>query len=418
MMTVVEKELLNKLPLFHGLPEDELLGLEQCITIQDAPAGVLLFSEGDRVDYFSILIEGEVEIVRALGTSDERLLGVVGAGDYLGEMSIFLPNPVRLASARTLSFTRSLLLTVEDFIKLIRRRPELAVRLLEELTRRISNNEAVTVRSLEEKNRRLTQALHELRQAQAQLIEKEKLEHELTLARRIQENSLPKTLPEIPGWSLAAYWQPAHQVGGDLYDVTYQPPDTLKLLVADVTGKGVPAALVMATTRSVLHALITQVESPGQVLCTANELLVDETPWNMFVTCFLAVVHLPTGRVQFANAGQNLPYKLTPAGLEKLAARGMPLGLFPGAEYVEAEAQIAPGEGLLLYSDGLVEVHNREREMFGGVGLERVLAGLPPDRPPGDAVLAALHDFVGPGWEQEDDITLVSLLRAADTIPS
>lgn len=412
-MTVIEKELLHKLPLFDGLPADELSGMEHSVVVQDAPAGTLLFAEGDRVDYFSIIIDGEVEILRAMGTPDERMLAVVGAGDYLGEMSVFLPNPVRLAAARTRSNTRSLLISVSEFLDLIRRRPELAVRLLEELTRRISNNEAVTVRSLQEKNRRLTQALEELQQAQAKLIEKEKLEHELTLARRIQENSLPKTLPEIPGWSLSAYWQPAHQVGGDLYDVLYEPPNTLKLLVADVTGKGVPAALVMATTRSVLHALITQVEAPGEVLKTANELLIDETPWNMFITCFFAVIDLPSGRIRFANAGQNLPYKLTPHGLETLAAKGMPLGLFPGADYVEGEAQIALGEGLLLYSDGLVEVHNPQHVMLGNPGIEQALAALPPDRPPCDSILAALHAFVGPNWEQEDDITLVSLLRGA-----
>jgi serine phosphatase RsbU (regulator of sigma subunit) len=219
-------------------------------------------------------------------------------------------------------------------------------------------------------------------------------------------------LPEVAGWSLEAFWQPARQVGGDLYDVQVQTSGLVKFLIADVTGKGVPAALVMATTRSILRALMTQVEDPGELLRTANDLLVDETPWHMFVTCFYGVLDPRTGRMRFANAGQNLPYRLTTRGPLALYATGMPLGLFPGAVYDEGEAVIEPGEGILLYSDGLVEAHNAQREMYANPRLEHFLAVRPPDEGPLIApLLADVQAYTGPDWEQEDDITLLSLLR-------
>jgi serine phosphatase RsbU (regulator of sigma subunit) len=285
------------------------------------------------------------------------------------------------------------------------------VRILVELTSRISNNDSINVRILQEKNRKLSEAYLELQQAQALLVEKEKLEHELNLARQIQEASLPKALPPIPGWSLDAFWQPARKVGGDLYDVQPQPDGSLKFLIADVTGKGVPAALIMATTRSILRALMTQVDDTCQVLRAANDLLVDETPWNMFVTCFYGVLDPASGRLRFANAGQNLPYRLTANGPQTLYATGMPLGLFPGSNYVEGEAVIQPREAVLLYSDGLVEIHNPMREMFGNPRLEALLASLPPGAAMIRPLLETVFAYAGPNWEQEDDITLLTLTR-------
>lgn len=410
-INLMDKELLLKLPLFNGLPIEELDSLLDTVQLQEVQPGKLLFLEGDPVMHFLIILEGYADVIRSMGTPEERLLATVGPGDFLGEMSIFSAKPRRTATARTTTLTRSLLISVDDFMTLLQRQPELAIRLLEELTRRISNNEAINVHNLQEKNRKLSEALQELKQAQALLIEKEKLEHELALARQIQENSLPKTLPEAPGWSLSAFWQPARQVGGDLYDVQLQPDGKMKFLIADVTGKGVPAALVMATTRSILRALMTQVEAPGQVLRTANELLIDETPWHMFVTCFYAVLDTNTGRVRFANAGQNLPYRLTDHGPETLYATGMPLGLFPGSEYREGETFINPGESVLLYSDGIVEAHNPEGEMYENRRFESLLAGLPPGQSPLDAVLSTVQSFVGPAWEQEDDLTMFSIQR-------
>ena len=175
-----------------------------------------------------------------------------------------------------------------------------------------------------------------------------------------------------------------------------------------MTDKGVPAAMVMAAARSVLRATASRVVEPGQVLERVNDLLCPDIPEKMFVTCLYGVVDPESGRFRFANAGHNLPFARTPDGAVELRATGMPLGLMPGMSYEEKEAWIAPGESLLLYSDGVTEAHSAEREMYGTPRLGAFVAG-------GDeliaGLLASLAGFTGEGWEQEDDITLVTIRR-------
>src|SRR5918911_2040372 len=259
---------------------------------------------------------------------------------------------------------------------------------------------------------RIAQLVRE-RQAQAQ--ERERLEQELRVARFIQQNLLPKELPVLPGWELATHYQPAREVGGDFYDFLTLPDGRLGLIVGDVTDKGVPAALVMATTRSVLRGAIGQVVSPGRVLERANDLLCPDIPPNMFVTCLYAILDPETGHLQYANAGHDLPYVRHADGVSELRATGMPLGLMPGMRYEEKSATLLAGEHILFYSDGLVEAHNAQRDMFSFPRLRRLVA----QHPAGDGaalireLLAELERFAGPAWEQEDDITLVTLRRCA-----
>ena len=186
-----------------------------------------------------------------------------------------------------------------------------------------------------------------------------------------------------------------------------------------MTDKGVPAALVMARTHSVLRAEATRSDSPGAILARANELLVPEMPARMFVTCLFAILDPPTGRIVLANAGHNLPYVRSGKDVIELRATGMPLGLLTGSVYEETEAVIDPGSNVLLYSDGLVEAHDASKAMYG---FPRLRDELTTADDAGsellDRLLDTLHRFTGPDWEQEDDITLVTLRRAtgvADT---
>jgi serine phosphatase RsbU (regulator of sigma subunit)/anti-sigma regulatory factor (Ser/Thr protein kinase) len=248
-----------------------------------------------------------------------------------------------------------------------------------------------------------------VRQQQAEIRERERIEQELQVAQLIQQQFLPHELPELPGWHLAAYYKPAREVGGDFYDFLELPDGQIGIVVGDVTDKGVPAALVMATTHSILRAEAPRLVSPGEVLGRANDLLVTEMPAHMFVTCLYAVLDPTSGRLRYANAGHNLPYHRTEGGVSELRATGMPLGLLPGMAYEEKEAALAPGDALLLHSDGLAEAHGPERQMFG---LPR-LAKLADEGADGqeliDLLLNELAKFTGPDWEQEDDITLVTL---------
>lgn len=253
-------------------------------------------------------------------------------------------------------------------------------------------------------------------------IERAWMERDLQMARQVQAGLLTKQMPAIPGWRIAAFWQPARVVSGDLYDFIHLPNGKLGLVVADVTDKGVPAALLMANARSVLRGVAASInrsgqDSPGKLLARVNDVLSQEMPMDMFVTCLLVILDPQTGRIRYANAGHNPPYLRTRYGARELKASGIPLGLFPGLEYEEKEAQLAPGDSLLMYSDGLVEVHDPQRDMFGFPRLQGILSSLTIDsRMEGEELIqylmGRLTEFTGPGWEQEDDITIVTLSRA------
>lgn len=253
------------------------------------------------------------------------------------------------------------------------------------------------------------------RQQQAEARQRERLEQELRVARIIQQTLLPKDLPAIPGWQVAAHWQPARAVSGDFYDFVDFPDGRLGLVTGDVTDKGVPAALVMATTRSILRSAAERSSSPGQILAYANELLVPDIPPNMFVTCLYMVLDPLKRQLTIANAGHNLPILRRDDEVRELRVTGMPLGLMPGMDYYEIEVTLQPGDNLLLYSDGLVEAHNPIKEMFGFPRLRELLTcGTDgQDCPTGEAMIPflihELNGFTGPEWEQEDDVTFLIL---------
>jgi serine phosphatase RsbU (regulator of sigma subunit)/predicted ester cyclase len=243
--------------------------------------------------------------------------------------------------------------------------------------------------------------------------ERERVEQDLRVARSIQQASLPKEVPELEGWQISPYYQPAREVGGDFYDFHLLPEDRLGLVVGDATGKGVPAALVMSTTCGMLRLAAQGSSSPGQMLRGVNEVLFGNIPSNMFVTCFYAILDPRNGRLRFANAGHDLPYLHRNGDAEELKARGMPLGLMPDMSYEEKETILHSGEAALLYSDGLVEAHNPKGEMFGFPRLRTIIAEHGENRSLGDLLLEELYSFTGERWEQEDDITLLTLRRSA-----
>jgi PAS domain S-box-containing protein len=244
--------------------------------------------------------------------------------------------------------------------------------------------------------------------------ERERIEQELRIARLIQQTLLPKTLPELSGYDVAAYYQPAREVGGDFYDLFELEGGRLGLVVGDVTDKGIPAALVMATTRTMLRVSAQRLFPPAEVLKRTNEALVPDIPPNMFITCLYAILDTESGRLVYANAGHDPPYlRHNGSDVEELRARGMPLGLMPGMEYEEKEITLERGESVLFYSDGLVEAHDSHHEMFGFPKLQGLVG---THRSGGssliDFLLSELTHFAGEDWEQEDDITLVTLERS------
>ena len=244
--------------------------------------------------------------------------------------------------------------------------------------------------------------------------ERERVEQELQVARSIQQASLPKEVPTLEGWKLSPYYQPAREVGGDFYDFFDLEEGRMGVVVGDATGKGMPAALMAEATSNMLRAVARALgsSSPQEVLAQVNETLLARIPPNMFVTCFYAILDPKSGHLSYANAGHDLPYVRRGGGeAEELRARGMPLGLMPGMEYEEKETILKAGEAALFYSDGLVEAHDPKGEMFGFPTLRALVAEHGEEPSLGDFLLEKLYSFTGDGWEQEDDITLLTLRR-------
>lgn len=251
-----------------------------------------------------------------------------------------------------------------------------------------------------------------LREQEAQRQQQERNEQEMQMARRIQQSFLPHTLPTPNGWQITPFYQPARDVGGDFYDALTLADGRIGLIIGDVAGKGTPAALIMATTRTMLRVVAQAASGPGAALAQVNDLLGPDLPPSMYVTCFYAILDPMSGRLRFANAGHDAPYRRHDNTATELHACGMPLGLLPGSQYEEGETTLAPGDALLLFTDGVTEAHNRQREMFGEARLARVISGAADNDALIADVMADLTAFTPLDWEQEDDITLLLAQRA------
>ena len=242
--------------------------------------------------------------------------------------------------------------------------------------------------------------------------ERARIEQEMGSAHYVQQSLLPEEVPSIQGWQIEPFYRPAREVGGDLYDFLPLTDGRLGIVIGDVSGKGMPAALIMATTCAMIRAAAPGAASPGEVLALVNNLLQVNNAPRMFATCFYGILD-PAGRLRFANAGHDIPYLSRAGEIVELRARGMPLGLMPEQTYPEREVIIDKNDAILFYTDGLVEAHNTDREMFSFPRLQRLLRDHSHADDFIEFLLNELQDFTGPIWEQEDDITLVMLRKIA-----
>jgi sigma-B regulation protein RsbU (phosphoserine phosphatase) len=412
----IDIPLLRRVPLFADLPIEEIEHLATTLQPAVYDANTLLFREGDLGDHFYVVLSGTIAIIKAMGTPDERLFGLRGPGEFVGEMSLLNQDGLRTASVRVKEDARVLELTRADFDALLHRYPTLAYSMLRVLSSRLRASNDTTIQDLHEKNRRLEQAYADLQAAQAQLIQQEALARELKLAREIQESMLPHRLPDLPGFELGARMLAARIIGGDFYDVIPLGDDRLGLVVGDVSGKGVGAALFMALTSSLLRAEASRTGSPEETLRAVNRHLLTYTTHSMFVTVLFGILHRETRRFDFVRAGHDLPLILDHLGKQHslILGRGHPLGLFPNPALDVQTAILPPGGLLVLYSDGATEAMNQENELFG---LDRIVATV-RQRLQASAqelcthLLATLAAYCGDA-PQSDDITLL-VLRATN----
>jgi sigma-B regulation protein RsbU (phosphoserine phosphatase) len=248
---------------------------------------------------------------------------------------------------------------------------------------------------------------------QKEMVVRERLETEVQLARQIQQTFIPESLPQHSDWELAARWKTARQVGGDFYDVIELPNHKLGLFIADVADKGMPAALFMALTRTLVRAAVIETPTPAAALQRVNELLMPDTKQGMFVTAVYAVLDQDTGELTYANAGHNPPlWVKANAEIERLTRTGVALGATETGTMSQRTINIATGESLLLYTDGLTEEFSPDGEFFGETRLINAIQSATSSSADAmlDVIEASLNAFVD-SEPLADDLTMLALRR-------
>ncbi|MBM3152629.1 MAG: GAF domain-containing protein [Chloroflexi bacterium] len=249
---------------------------------------------------------------------------------------------------------------------------------------------------------------------QQEMVLRERLEHEVHLARQIQQTFLPEKLPVFANWELAARWRPARQVGGDFYDVFELPDGRLGLFIADVSDKGIPAALFMALTRTLVRAVVFDTPSPAAAMQRVNDLIIPDNQQSMFVTAVYVVLDLKTGDVTYANVGHNPPFwfSATSKRIESLSRSGMALGVVENIPIADKTIHLDPGDCLLMYTDGVTEAFSSAGEAYGDQRLKGFLASCAGD--PVESLLATIESdveaFAGE-LPPADDLTILAIKR-------
>jgi serine phosphatase RsbU (regulator of sigma subunit) len=369
-------DILRRVPLFSPLSNEQLAEISESLALKKLASGTVLLQEGALGGVMYILVDGEVEVLKSLGTKDERLLAVRGHGELFGEMSLFKEDRKHTASVRAKSNVEVLLMSKEDMDSLLQQEPLLAYGMMRILSKRLDQSENLTILDLREKNEALARAYQELKAAQEQLIEKERLEQELEVARRIQQSILPHGFPLCDHVEFGARMEPMASIGGDFYDVIQLEEDRFGIAIGDVTDHGVPAALFMALTATLLRVEATRYRSPRRVLQSVNQHMLEMNEAGLFVTMIYGVFKCDGNEFQYSRAGHELPLILSPEG-EVVAVKkrpGQPLGLFPDPLIDEQRIKLPPGSTLMLYSDGVTDAFNERDARYGLDKLQTTLS--------------------------------------------
>jgi serine phosphatase RsbU (regulator of sigma subunit) len=408
------EQLLAQVPLFEGLPESELRRLAGSLQTCSFSPGEVLFREGEIGDSFYIVRRGQIEIVKGLGGQDERLLAIRTPGEFVGEMSLLSDARKRTASVRAVSDVELWRMSRAEFNDLLHRQPILAYQMVRVLGERLDSAHNLAMAELIERNQRLQQAYEELRAAQEQLIEKERLEKELEVARQIQMGILPANLPEMAGYNFGACISSARSVGGDFYDLIPLDDGSLAAMIGDVTDKGVPAAIFMAQVHALLRAEAGRSKSPGELLVNANRHLVEMNAHGLFATVLYGVLEPRISRFTYGRAGHELPLLYTIDGQVSLPEMGVgqPVGILDEIQVDQGAIEIPPGGMLILYTDGVTDERSPQGERYGMGHFEKTVKAL-PDGSAQDACDRVMQDVLGylQGAPQDDDVTLVAIKR-------
>jgi len=404
--------LLTRIPFFTALPPEELDRLVAELDAVNLKSGEVLFREGDSGEHLYVVVSGELEILMAPNTGDELILNTLQAGEYLGEMSLVQPDGLRTASARARGDVSLLSMNRQQFKDLLNRHPELSIAMVSVLTQRLDNTNVATFRDLTEKNRQLQQAYDELKAAQEQLIEKERLERELKVAADIQMAILPDVLPVHAKFDFGGRILPARQVGGDFYDIFVLDEDRIGVLIGDVADKGVPSAIFMARAHALIIAEADNADTPGEVLRIANKHITRLEKSTQFVTALYGVLNTRTGEFSYARAGHEPPLLLHEHGdVYRLPHKpGMALGLWENIVLDENSLLLPKNSLLVMFTDGMTDCRNPKGEPFGLDRIQLTMTGLwnATAQSGCDQLFDTLMMYQS-GAKQDDDVTLVAI---------
>ena len=410
--TQLSAGLLKGIPLFADLPLEEIKLLISALDRVNLKPGDILFREGEPAEHLYVVARGQLEINMASGTDNELVLNIVNEGEYIGEMGIIMPGGKRTAGARARGDVMLLSMSRTQFQGLLQRHPELANAMVSVLSERLDNTNISTFRDLTEKNRQLQHAFDELKAAQEQLIEKERLERELQVAAEIQMSILPAVLPATEGFDFGGRILPARQVGGDFYDVFDLGNDKLGVLIGDVADKGVPSAIFMARAHALIIAEADSHSSPGEVLRMVNKHITHLEKSTQFVTALYGVLDTKTGEFSYARAGHEPPLILHSNGeVHRLPHQpGMALGLWEDIALDEYAYILPKGSLLVMFTDGMTDCRDPRGTPFG---LERIKEILPAlqgltAQAGCNQLLEMLVSYQN-GSKQDDDVTLLAV---------
>lgn len=408
----MDESVFLNIPLFRDIPRDEMARIVSALPLETYEPGSYLFRDGDPGENLYVVRDGSLEVVLAADSPDEMLLKICGPGEYVGEMGLILADGKRTATVRAKTRTSTWVMSRPQFSQMLERWPIIAYAMVNTLSERLDATSSSAFRGLTEKNHALQKAYDELKAAQVQLIEKERLERELQVAADIQLSILPDVLPAVPGFDFGARILPARRVGGDFYDVFVLDRAKTGVVIGDVADKGVPAALFMARAHALIMAEADTTMSPGEVLRFANGHITRLQKSTQFVTALYGALDCRTGDFAYARAGHEPPLLVGSDGTVQRVPHGpgMSLGLWDEITLDEQVVRLEKGSTLLLFTDGMTDCRDRQGAAFGLEGIRRTLAGLAglPAQEVCDRLFNTLMAFQD-GASQDDDVTLVAI---------
>ncbi|MCG8637580.1 MAG: SpoIIE family protein phosphatase [Desulfobacterales bacterium] len=402
---------LDTIPLFSTLGNTDLAALAASTRTVDLPPGRILCDEDEAGNSMFVVLEGRLEVIKAFRTADHRLLAVLAPGEFVGELSLIMKKNRRTATVRAQGNARILELSRSWFESATQTHPRLTLHIMRKISERLCAADEAIIRDLRSKNAELALACHQLKEAQAELVEKEKLEHELSMARKIQAGILPSAINSPEGCDIGATMEPARSVGGDFFDAIPLDSHSIAIAIGDVSDKGIPAAMFMAQFCTLLRVWAEPGTPPEQVLTRVNNHLVRANDEGLFVTCIYGIYDSKTGRFSYARAGHEPPLIIDQKkGITRPEKKqGLALCLFPDPEIDVQEIVLPRGSTLVMYTDGCTDAQDSDGNFLG----QKRFEGIALDHLGGsaqgfsDGVVQELMDFQGHGLF--DDVTFVGV---------